>query len=492
MKKLKLFTVGLLAITLQSQAFCGFYVAQADGKLFNKSSQVIIARNNDSKRNTITMANDYQGDLKEFAMVVPVPVVLQENDIKVVNKSMFERFDSYSAPRLAEYYDPNPCYQMIYEMEDANVMKSLAHSSSFSKKYKAEENKVTIEAQYEIGEYDILILSAKESDGLQNWLKINGYKIPEKATEVLEPYIKSNMKFFVAKVNINRLNQRRADYLSPIQISFTHKKFMLPIRLGMANANGTQDLIAYLFTKYGRVETANYPTKEIPSNINIPLFIKGHFGKFYKSVFSKTWTSNKSSSFLEYSWNLDGDNFTKCDPCSTTPPKAQELITAGVDWISTTGNRWGADYKGNLHFSRLHVRYDREHFPQDLVFTETRNKNNFQGRYILNHPSNISDETCEAVLTYYKKVQERRAEEIANLGKYTWWKTERYSAYTNKYQDKINYLEGANDDETNNNLLPAFPKSNFPPSLFVFIVGLTFLFCSVFFVFKSRKTIILN
>ena len=33
------------------------------------------------------MANDYQGDFNEFAMVVPVPVVLK-SDIKV-NKDLF-------------------------------------------------------------------------------------------------------------------------------------------------------------------------------------------------------------------------------------------------------------------------------------------------------------------------------------------------------------------------------------------------------------------
>ena len=37
---------------------------------------------------------------------------------------------------------------------------------------------VTIEAQYTVGEYDILILSAKQSGGLETWLTENGYRIP--------------------------------------------------------------------------------------------------------------------------------------------------------------------------------------------------------------------------------------------------------------------------------------------------------------------------
>ena len=40
---------------------------------------------------------------------------------------------------------------------------------------------VTVEASYDVGEYDVSILSAQESDGLINFLTDNGYKIPNGA-----------------------------------------------------------------------------------------------------------------------------------------------------------------------------------------------------------------------------------------------------------------------------------------------------------------------
>ena len=43
---------------------------------------------------------------------------------------------------------------------------------------------------------------------------------------------------------------------------------------------------------------------------------------------------------------------------------------------------------GNDPFvTRLHVRYDAKSFPEDLNFIETSDRDNFQGRYILRHPS---------------------------------------------------------------------------------------------------------
>src|SRR5918994_6935397 len=90
-----------------ANAFCGFFVGKADASLFNEASQVMMARDGD--KTTLTMLNDYKGELSEFALVVPVPVVLKRDDIRVADKKVFDRIDAYSAPRLAEYYDANPC-----------------------------------------------------------------------------------------------------------------------------------------------------------------------------------------------------------------------------------------------------------------------------------------------------------------------------------------------------------------------------------------------
>src|ERR1700743_1529938 len=88
-------------------AFCGFYVARADGKLFNKASKVVLARSGTTT--AITMASDYEGDPKDFALVIPVPTVVKEDDIHVVDQAMLDRLDHYSEPRLVEYTDPDPC-----------------------------------------------------------------------------------------------------------------------------------------------------------------------------------------------------------------------------------------------------------------------------------------------------------------------------------------------------------------------------------------------
>lgn len=418
-------------LVFKAHAFCGFYVAKADASLFNKTSQVILVR--DGLHTVITMQSDFKGNVKDFAMVVPVPTVLQRSDIRVVNGNLFQQLDAYSAPRLVEYWDENPCYR--YDNDYYKVMESapapVRASSGYADKVMKKNYQVTIKAQYQVGEYDILILDAKESKGLENWLNDHGYKIPKGASEVLYPYIQSNMKFFVVKVNLNK-SDNESQSLRPIQIRFESRKFMLPIRLGMANAHDDQDMLIYCFTRNGRVECTNYRNVEMPTDKNVPEFTQDIFGKFYAALFKRTLRrEGKNNIFLEYAWDISGWNNMKCDPCAFTPPSKDVLMESGVDWIRT--GRWG-NYEGDVFFTRMHVRYDRQNFPQDLQFQETSDKRNFQCRYIITHPA-MGPFECNEGKRYEKEVYKRREKELIQLALLTGWNVTPYSDYIKKWHD---------------------------------------------------------
>src|ERR1700691_5108843 len=106
--------LAIVALTLaaprDAHAFCGFYVGKADEPLVNHASQVVIAHHDD--KTVISLMNDYQGEPCEFALVVPVPVVLQKGQVHIGDRELFQKIDAYSSPRLVEYYDPDPCELM--------------------------------------------------------------------------------------------------------------------------------------------------------------------------------------------------------------------------------------------------------------------------------------------------------------------------------------------------------------------------------------------
>ncbi len=141
-----------------AQAFCGFFVGKADAGLFNDASQVILVRRDN--RTVISMANDYRGELTDFALVVPVPTVLERGQIRIGDRKLFERIDSYSAPRLAEYFDPDPC--RVARSDALRMQAPLPASAGVARETRRDQALgVTVEASYTVGEYDIVILSGK-------------------------------------------------------------------------------------------------------------------------------------------------------------------------------------------------------------------------------------------------------------------------------------------------------------------------------------------
>ncbi len=416
-------TAMTLAVTTTAQAFCGFYVSRADTSLFNEASQVVLVR--DENRTVITMANDFRGETKDFAVVIPVPTFIEREQINVGDRSLIDHLDAYTAPRLVEYHDPDPCvrYELMSRMQKSSALPSSAVNDMAQE---ANRLGVTIEATYTVGEYDILILSAQESDGLIAWLRANDYRIPDGAEAVVGSYLRQDMRFFVAKVNLEEQSKLGFANLRPLQVAYESNRFMLPIRLGTVNAKGPQELYVYTLTRTGRVETTNYRTVKLPSNIEVPEYVEDEFADFYRAMFDKqTDKENGKAVFLEYAWDM-----AWCDPCAADPLSSEQLRQLGVFWVGDHGQQTGGSKISaapqNVFVTRLHVRYDKDHFPEDLMFQETGDRQNFQGRYVIRRPWK-GQASCNTD-AYEASVRERQEREAQTLASLTGWDLEEIRA----------------------------------------------------------------
>jgi len=383
------FAIGL-ALALVSaapsaaEAFCGFYVSGADGELYNNATQVVLMRH--KTRTVLSMQNNYQGPAKDFAMVVPVPVVLQKDNVKTLPAGVFERVDRLAAPRLVEYWEQDPCATPVDYAARTTRARRPRRARHKSAKKKPDLG-VTIEAKFNVKEYKILILSAKDSTGLDKWLRREGYKIPKGAEPLLRPYVQQGMKFFVAKVDINKVTKGpHGVELSPLRFYYDTNKFALPVRLGLMNSHGAQDLIVHILADK-RYEVANYKNVFIPTNLDVTNDARKHFGEFYAALFDATLNKNPGAVVTEYSWTS-----SSCDPCPTPPLGYRDLLYLGRDVLYKPVNaiavppskapqmkkkvlrrrrprRWRRRrFYGGMVLTRLHVRYTKNSLKDDLVF----------------------------------------------------------------------------------------------------------------------------
>ena len=318
-------TLFALAAPAVASAFCGFYVAGADTSLYNNATMVVMMR--DGTRTVLAMQNDYQGPPENFALVIPVPEVLSEDNVKTLDNELFDHIDRLAAPRLVEYWEQDPCEQARMReraMEEDMAAEATGMPAPASA---AADLGVTIEAEFTVAEYDIVILSARDSTGLDTWLRQNDYRIPEGAEAVLRPYVAAGTKFFVAKVDVSKV--RFVDghaMLSPLRFHYDTPDFNLPVRLGLLNSNGTQDLIVHILAPDQRYEVANYPNTTIPTNIRVSGETRERFGEFYAALFDKTLEEHPRAVVTEYAWQA-----TNCDPCPSPVLSQSELMTLGAD-----------------------------------------------------------------------------------------------------------------------------------------------------------------
>ncbi len=126
--------------------FCGFYVGSGEQELYNDATNVILMR--DGTSTILSMQNDYTGPLEDFAMIIPVPQVLEKSQVKTLSSKIFAKVDALAAPRLVEYWELNPCIEpQIRDFESLGVQGALlqAESAMSNQRSKAQ---VKIEAKF--------------------------------------------------------------------------------------------------------------------------------------------------------------------------------------------------------------------------------------------------------------------------------------------------------------------------------------------------------
>jgi len=408
MRALHLIALTTLAFTTfapPTKAFCGFYVSDSGKQLLNNATQVALMR--EGTRTVLSMQNNYEGPPEKFAMIVPVPVVLQKENVKTLPRELFAKLEQLDSPRLVEYWEQDPC--RLADEEKEYKKKGEARASNAAPMAAREDASlgVKVEARFSVGEYDIVVLSAENSGGLDTWLRQEKYNIPAGAEPYLRPYVAEGWRFFVAKVDPQKVHfEGTQAALSPLRFHYDSEQFKLPVRLGLINSGGKQDLIVHILARGKRYEVANYANVTIPTNLDVEDTTKGEFGTFYAGLFDETVKKNPGAVVTEYSWAA-----STCDPCPGPALYPQDFATLGADVLPQAQPQREGRYNywdNGFTLTRLHTRYDKATLGADLVFRAAPsivggremytqdNKiehgalpspyNNFQARYAIRHP----------------------------------------------------------------------------------------------------------
>lgn len=369
---LNLGLLALLGAAPAAHAFCGAYVGSIDVEPKNATSRMGIVH--EDGRTVLTLANDFEGELTDFGLLIPVPTALDERNVRVVDEDLLQDADRYSAPRLVEY----TCEDLAGGATAVPVSggggcgASIADRSFGSTPITTDpEASVQVLRYFTEGEYEIQVVQADDSAPLLDWLATNGFAADPSLEGLLGDYIADEQLFLAIRVRLEAIEQGRA-WLSPLQLEYPGEDVVLPIRLGTHSSAGLQDLLLFVIGEGddGAWGVSNYPEGSVPTDCLLPDDATD-FSSWYEQAFTDAVAGERAGWVREYAWGAG-----KCDPCADGASGLPNDVILGLGWPSTMVP---------FHFSRLHLRYTPDQIDQDLVLYPSGILDPHQQRVIVEH-----------------------------------------------------------------------------------------------------------
>lgn len=326
-----------LALASGSHALNGIYASQATTTPTSRSSAVVVLRAGETT--VLSIRSDYEGPREPFALLIPVPAPIDEEQVGTVDPALFDRLERLTAPRLVDAWEQDPCATDAREPSAETALDALEASrkeTTFDRSGGGEERR------FDVGEYDITVLAPASVEELSGWLERHGYSLPDSADAAIGPYIADGMRFVVATVDADKLQFRdgRA-VLSPLRLILRSTNPSLPIRLGAVNSPGSQDLFVYVLGA-SRYEAAGLDNVTIPTNLVLADVAKRRFPEFYSALFEQTLGEAPRAAVTEYAWDA-----TSCAPCPVPPLGRRELDALGWDAIGSIAGSVEASEEGD-------------------------------------------------------------------------------------------------------------------------------------------------
>lgn len=195
--------------------------------------------------------------------------------------------------------------------------------------------------------------------------------------------------------NISSKNQNTADF----------PKHTFSIPSGSVNEKQSKKLAIYIFTAKGGIKIHNYSVTTIPTDIEIPFYVKEVADDFYRALLNEQTKKEEERIFL-----IDYIG------------KIKKIVLNEANQFSIEDSK--VFLKENLaeeiFLTRLNIRDDLFHFPENLVFQETKDQQTFQARYPIRQAWRGND-SCPAAEKYRKSLSFRYEQEAKNLSCLTGW-----------------------------------------------------------------------
>lgn len=247
-----------ISVVSDARACGGFFCSQVP--VLQTAEQVVFEIEGDEITAYIKL--QYEGDDPSFAWIVPVP---ETPEVEVgVGQEMFDALEDQTAPRFSTMsgeasavaqVGPSGCgggggfFGGSFDSGDPRLVSTLLIAPE-----------VDVLAEKRVGPYDVAVLDATNAFDVNDWLRINGYRVLPGSEQIVQSYLDVGMKLLALKL----APEVGSNAVEPLKLTYRDSRGCaeIPIRLTAIAARPGLEIITWVFGS-ARAVPENYAPVEV-------------------------------------------------------------------------------------------------------------------------------------------------------------------------------------------------------------------------------------
>lgn len=205
------------------------------------------------KKETLVLQVKYSGNVEDFAWIVPIPALPEENSISTEKDSIFKQLHDWTQPRVYREREK----AKGYGLDEEGAPEIISGPE------------VQVWERLQVGPYEVAVLSGSSSQALISWLASNGYPFPEEAGPTIDFYVQKKWYFLATRVQVQSpLPGSNSTYqagLPALKMTFQTEKPVFPLRISELTSAEESEIELYIAAPH-RMVCENYQTVAMDPN----------------------------------------------------------------------------------------------------------------------------------------------------------------------------------------------------------------------------------
>nr|WP_229873650.1 DUF2330 domain-containing protein [Streptomyces cirratus] len=175
----------------------------------------------DGRNEQIVMRFRVDGDAKKAAWIMPVP---GRATVELGKAELFTDLGRLTVPerRTRGYFWPRDADWPFSSGSGDGVGAAMPGAGAPS---------VGVVGREQLGDFDVARLTATDPDALKRWLETNGFKMPDRLSAELRPYVDQKWEYVAVRLAPRDRTKALGGDLDPLRIRFDSDRLVYPMRL---------------------------------------------------------------------------------------------------------------------------------------------------------------------------------------------------------------------------------------------------------------------